>query len=357
MDFRRALRDARWAARVAELRYVCAGEPGIRRVKRGRGFVYFDPRGRSITDAATLLRIRALAIPPAWQDVWICARENGHVQAIGRDARGRKQYRYHSEWRAFRDRAKYHGVVPFAHALPKLRTRVQRDLHRPHLDKHKVSAIAVRVLDETAIRVGNDRYTRLNRSFGLTTLRDHHARPHARGIELAFVGKAGIRRRVRIDDARLATLVLRCRDIPGQRLLQYYDDGGHRRALGSADVNRYLFEATGQAFTAKEFRTWHACVAATLLLAAEPAPTSLAAGRRTVNRALSEVAAGLGNTLAVAKRCYVHPAIVDAYLAGSLHHDLELAFAERRRPGLRPDESAVLAFLERQLEAPQVLAA
>jgi DNA topoisomerase-1 len=340
------LRDARAAARVAGLAYVRAGERGIARRRSGRGFVYVRPGGERVKDRKTLDRIRALAIPPAWTDVWICDSPRGHLQATGRDARGRKQYRYHAEWRALRDEAKYHGVVPFGHALPKVRASVKRDLRRPRLDRKKVAAIAVRLLDETGIRVGNDAYARDNRSFGLTTLRDHHARISPARLELDFVGKGGRRRRISIQDRRLAELVRRCRDVPGQRLFQYYDDAGRRRSLGSADVNRYLAEAGRQPFTAKEFRTFHACVCATLLLAAKAPPRSKSQRNRAVNEALRRVAEGLGNTLAIARKCYVHPAIIDAYASGELGHDFraELARTSEGR-NLRRDERAVLAFL------------
>jgi DNA topoisomerase-1 len=308
--------------------------------------VYVDANGRRVADRRTLARIRALAIPPAWTDVWICRDHRGHVQATGRDARGRKQYRYHAEWRMLRDSAKYENVVPFGHALRRLRARVARDLRRPKLDRRKVTAVAVRVLDETAIRVGNDEYARANRSFGLTTLRDRHATIDGGVVELDFVGKGGQRRHLTVRDRQLARWISRCRDIPGQRLFQYWDESGKRRALGSGDVNRYLLEATGHPFTAKEFRTWHACVTSALLLAASAAPRSASAGQRAVNHALDRVASGLGNTRAVARRCYVHPAIVDAFLERRLHDELEREF-ERNRPcrGLRAEESAVLEFL------------
>ena len=329
------------------------GEPGFTRKRAGRGFVYFDAMGRRISDATEVARIRALAIPPAWTDVWICRTPNGHIQATGRDARGRKQYRYHVAWRTLRDSAKYHHVVPFGLALPRIRARVARDLARPGLDRDRVAAIAVRILDEAGIRVGNDEYARLNRSFGLTTLRDRHARFTTCGVELDFVGKGGKRRHVTLHDRKLARLVRRCRDVPGQRLLQYYDGASHRRALSSGDVNRYL-----SPFTAKEFRTWHATVGATLLLAAADPPTSAAKGRRTVNQVLAHVADGLGNTLAVAKRCYVHPTVVDAYMSGTLRAELAEAFrSARRRRELRADEAAVLAFLEARLALPSRVAA
>lgn len=345
------LRNARAAARAAGLVYVRAGERGIARRRSGRGFVYVRSGGKRVRDEKTLARIRALAIPPAWTDVWICDRPYGHLQATGRDARGRKQYRYHPAWRTLRDEAKYHGVVPFGHALPRVRASVARDLRRPRLDRRKVTAIAVRLLDETGIRVGNDAYTRENRSFGLTTLRDRHARISTNGIELDFVGKGGRRRRISIRDRRLADLVRRCRDVPGQRLLQYYDEAGRRRSLGSADVNRYLWEVGRKPFTAKEFRTFHACVCATLLLAAQAPPTSKSQGKRAVNEALRRVAEGLGNTLAVARKCYVHPAIVDAYASGELGRDFraELARSSEGRH-LRRDERAVLAFLASRTE-------
>ncbi len=232
------LRDGPAAARAAQLRYVCDADPGIRRRRRGKTFGYVDASGRRIADRHVLARIRALAIPPAWTDVWICARPDGHVQATGRDARGRKQYRYHVSWRVLRDTAKYHNVVPFGRALPRIRARVEKDLARPRLDRDKVTAIAVRILDETSIRIGNDAYTRLNRSFGLTTLRDGHASLEGTKVTLEFVGKGGRHRRVTLRDRRMVKHLRRCRDLPGQRLLQYCDEHGRIHALGSADVNR-----------------------------------------------------------------------------------------------------------------------
>jgi DNA topoisomerase I len=354
----RILRDGRAAARFAELHYADPCAPGLRRRRRGKGFVYIDAQGRPIRDRRLLARIRALAIPPAWTDVWICPRSDGHVQATGRDARGRKQYRYHPGWRKLRDAAKYYNIVSFGRALPRLRARVERDLSSRGLGRDKLCAIAVRILDETSIRVGNEAYTRDNRSFGLTTLRDGHARLSGDRVALDFVGKGGRRRRLTLRDRRVVAHVRRCRDLPGQRLLQYYDERGNVRALGSGDVNRYLAEATGKPFTAKEFRTWNASVGAALLLAATHPPASAAAGRRGVNTALRRLAEGLGNTVAICKKCYVHPTITDAFLAGQLHDQIHAAFHGRREVrGLRPDEAAVLAFLEQRLSPPAALAA
>jgi DNA topoisomerase-1 len=340
------------AARAAGLRYVRDDRPGIRRVRRGGGFGYTDPDGRSVTDEETLGRIRALAIPPAWTDVWICPSPNGHLQATGRDAKGRKQYRYHPRWREVRDETKYDRMVAFGLALPRLRARVEADLARPGLPREKVLATVVRLLETTLVRVGNSEYARANGSFGLTTLRDRHVEVEGGTVRFAFRGKSGVRHRIDVRDRRLAQVVRRCRDLPGQELFQYVDDGGATRAVDSADVNEYLREAAGEEFTAKDFRTWAGTVLAARALEEFRAFDSEAQARRNVVAAVESVAKRLGNTPSVCRKCYVHPAVVDAYLDGTLLESLGRR-VERELTGrlgeLGPEEAAVLAFLQERL--------
>jgi DNA topoisomerase-1 len=243
-------------AKAAGLRFVRDDRPGIRRVRRGERFRYVGPDGTVVRDEETLGRMRALAIPPAWRDVWICPQPNGHLQATGRDDRGRKQYRYHPRWRAVRDETKYDRVVAFGLSLPRLRARVEEDLARPGLPREKVLATVVRLLETTLIRVGNEEYARANGSFGLTTLRSRHVEVNGSTVQLAFRGKSGVRHRIDVRDARLARIVRRCRDLPGQLLFQYVDEAGETRGVDSADVNDYLRDAAGEEFTAKDFRTW-----------------------------------------------------------------------------------------------------
>jgi DNA topoisomerase-1 len=342
---------ARDAARDAGLRYVRDDRPGIRRVRRGKAFRYLRPEGEPVRDDETLARIRSLAIPPAYTDVWICPHANGHLQATGRDARGRKQYRYHPRWRAVRDETKYDRVVAFGLALPRLRARVEADLALAGLPRLKVLATVVRLLATTLIRVGNEEYARANGSFGLTTLRDQHAKISGATVHFAFRGKSGVRHRIDVHDRRLARVVARCRDLPGQDLFQYLDDAGVTHAVDSADVNAYLHEAAGEAFTAKDFRTWAGTVLAALALKASAFETQ-AEAKRNVVAAIESVAGRLGNTPAVCRKCYVHPAVVDAYLGGAL---LEALGGDAPKPAtphdLDADEAAVLAFLRRRAGA------
>ena len=348
------LPDIEGAARRAELHYVARDAPGIRRLRIGKGFRYVLPNGKRVTDAETLARIRSLAIPPAWQDVWICADENGHLQATGKDARGRVQYRYHPRWREVRDEAKYNDVVAFARSLPRLRRRVQNDLRHRRLTKDKVLATVLGVMERTCIRVGNDRYADTNHSYGLTTLLDRHARVGRDSVEFSFRGKGGKAYRARVRDARLAAIVKRCRDIPGQRLFQYEGDDGEYRAITSTDVNDYLKSTMGRPFTAKTFRTWAGTLATAVLLADERLPAQGKSGERTVRRAIERVAEQLGNTATVCRKSYVHPAVVNAWRDGALS-----TLARRRTgrgassPGLRPEERAVLDVLTRRTSRPR----
>ncbi|MFN3522680.1 MAG: DNA topoisomerase IB [Phenylobacterium sp.] len=305
-------------APVAGLAYVTDQDPGIRRRPRGGGFDYVGPDGRPVTDEATLERIRALVLPPAWTDVWICADPDGHIQAVGRDARRRKQYRYHVRWREQRDADKYDRQLAFGRALPRLRRRVERDLARRGLPREKVLAAVVRVMEATLIRVGNDEYAQVNGSFGLTTLRDRHARIGERRAVFEFRGKSGKIHQTGFNDRRLARIVRACQDLPGQRLFQYLDEAGDRHAVQSADVNAYIREAMGEDFSAKDFRTWAGTVAAARALVECGPHAGAAHAKRSVAACAREVAAILGNTAAVARRAYIHPAVLEAYGEGRL---------------------------------------
>ena len=337
------------SAAAAGLHYVNdARMPGIRRVGHARAR-YIDQHGRTVRDRAVLQRIKSLAVPPAWTQVWICPDPRGHLQATGRDARGRKQYRYHPRWRAVRDEVKYGRLLEFAAALPGLRRRVAADLHRAGLPREKVIATVVALLEKTLIRVGNEEYARANRSYGLTTLRDAHAKVQAGAISFEFRGKSGIVHRVGVQDPRLARIVKACRDLPGQELFQYVDGDGHRCSVGSADVNDYLRAACGDAFTAKDFRTWSGTVLVACALADVERPASVTAGKRAVVRAIEAAAQRLGNTVAVCRKSYVHPAVVDAFLEGDVIASARRGSARTGR--LTADEAAVARLIERRSRA------
>lgn len=339
------------AAPSQRLRHSTDRRPGISRRRSGRGFTYRDPDGRTIRDRETLARIRRLAIPPAWTDVWICPDPNGHLQTTGRDARGRKQYRYHERYRHRREAAKYERLVAFARALPAIRKRVDADLARPGLPREKVLAAVVRLLELTLIRVGNDEYARLNRSFGLTTLRDRHATVGAARIRFRFRAKSGRETEVGLRDRRLAAVVRRCRDLPGQELFQYVGDDGEIVDVRSDDVNEYLREIAPDV-TAKDFRTWAGTVLAYRALRALEAPETDGQARRNVVEAIRQTAGRLGNTPAVCRSSYVHPVVVEAYLDGRLRGALvEAAEASETPPaGTTPaEERAVVALLRRHL--------
>jgi DNA topoisomerase-1 len=340
------------AAEEAGLRYVSDLSPGIARRGRGKGFAYRDAQGRTIGDERVLARIRALAVPPAWTDVWICADPRGHLQATGRDARGRKQYRYHPRWRAVRDEAKYGRMIAFGHSLPAIRARVDHDLALQGLPREKVLAVTVRLLESTLIRVGNEEYARDNRSFGLTTLRDRHVEVDGAEIRFDFRGKGGKHHEVGVRDRRLATIVRQCQDLPGYELFQYLDDTGGRRRIDSQDVNDYLREVSGEDFTAKDFRTWAGTVLASrALLTFDGEPVSEEQAKRNVNAAIEEVARSLRNTPTICRRCYVHPVVIEAYLDGTL--SAPPSRTRRSTKGLRPEERAVLSLLERRARRPQ----
>jgi DNA topoisomerase I len=327
------------SARAAGLRYVSDDSPGIARRRIGKAFRYLHADGSTVRDRATLGRIRALAIPPAWTDVWICERDDGHVQATGRDARGRKQYRYHRRWREVRDDTKYGRMVAFAKALPRIRRRVRRDLALPGLPREKVLATIVRLLERTRIRVGNEEYARENDSFGLTTLRERQVKVRGAKLNFRFRGKSGVQHDIELTDPRLATIVRRMQDLPGQELFQYVDENGETRGIESADVNAYLKDIAEDDFTSKDFRTWAGTVLAARALQALAPFESVAEGKRNVVQAIEAVAKKLGNTKAVCRKCYVHPAILDTYLEGRLAH-----YLERRR-----EEAAVIALLQARL--------
>ena len=344
--------DLAGTADAANLRYVTDAMPGIRRVRAGRGFRYVDADGQTVRDAATRERIVALAIPPAWRDVWICPLPEGHIQATGRDELGRKQYIYHPQWRAVRDATKYDRMIAFAEALPAIRARVDADLSRRGLPREKVVATVVRLLETTYIRVGNRRYAQRNGSFGLTTLRDRHVKVSHSRIHFHFKGKSGKEHDIEIADRRPARIVRQCRDIPGYQLFQYIDDNGERQAVQSDDVNAYLRDTTGQDFTAKDFRTWAGTVLAAFALQEFEAFDSKAAARRNITRAIEKVAGRLGNTPAICRKCYVHPEVFNAYLDGDLIETLRAQVEEDLEAhlhGLSPEEAAVLAFLQKRL--------
>ncbi|HET7220794.1 MAG TPA: hypothetical protein VFJ02_22230 [Vicinamibacterales bacterium] len=351
-DARVTAHEPRGAAAAAGLRYVTDRQPGIRRVRVGKGFRYVTPQGSTVRAAADLQRIRALAIPPAWRDVWICAAPNGHLQATGRDARGRKQYRYHPRWREVRDESKYDRILEFAAALPQLRRRTAMDMAGTSLSRSKVLAAVVQLLEKTLIRVGNDEYARDNESFGLTTMRAGHARVSGSTVRFRFRGKAGKFHDISFSDARLARIVRRCQELPGRELFQYLDDDGNVQDIGSADVNEYLRGVTGREFTAKDFRTWTGTVLAARALQEVAEFTSATEAKRNVLSAVEAVAGILGNTRSVCRKCYIHPAIIDAYMDKTLAQSLSAKAGQRlaQSGSLTRSETAVLALLQRRLK-------
>ena len=298
------------------LHYVSDASLSIRRVRKGGGFAYVGHARRVIREQTHLHRIKLLAIPPAWKDVWICARANGHLQATGRDAKGRKQYLYHERWRELRDQEKYARMMAFAKVLPRIHRRVRADLRTPGLSKNKVLATIVRLLEQSCIRIGNEEYLRANQSFGLTTLRNRHVRITGQTLHFQFRGKSGIQHSVELHDARLARLIRRCHEIPGQQLFQYVNGDGRRGKIESGDVNAYLREISGGDFTAKDFRTWRGTMLMALALRAQPEFKSRREALRNVRRAVESVAAKMGNTPAICRKSYVHPAIIEAYMKG-----------------------------------------
>jgi DNA topoisomerase-1 len=341
--------DALQSAKNAGLRYVTDAKPGFTRKRHGRSFRYFDTEGKPLKDAATLARIRSLVIPPAWKDVWICPSPNGHLQATGRDARRRKQSRYHPRWREVRDETKYERMSSFGAMLPAVRQRVEHDISQSGLSQTKVLATIVRLMETTCIRVGNTKYARKNHSYGLTTMRNRHVHIDGANITFRFEGKSGVEHTVDVHDRRLAKIIQRCQDIPGYELFQYVDDAGERRTIDSSDVNTYLREISGQDFTAKDFRTWAGSVAACALLRELEPFASPTQAKKNLVGVIKDVASQLGNTPSVCRKCYVHPAVLDIYLNGGM----EAAFRRKMQrelskssKSLQKEERALMHLLE-----------
>lgn len=345
--------DAAASAEEAGLRYVSDEMPGITRRRAGSGFGYRDARGERVTAPRTLERIRSLVIPPAWTDVWICPTSNGHIQATGRDARGRKQYKYHPDWQTARDQEKFTRTLAFARALPKIRARVAADLKGRKLDRRTVLATVVRLLETTLIRVGNREYAEQNKSYGLTTLRRRHVEIHGATLEFDFLGKSGKQHVVKLSDRRTARILKQLQELPGQELFKYLDAEGEPHTVDSADVNAYLREIAEDDFTAKHFRTWAGTVLAAWALSEFERIDSKAAARRNITAAVKKVASQLGNTPAVCRSSYIHPEILNAYLDGSLIDHLKRKIRQTLRKeldGLTSEETAVFVLLLNRLE-------
>ena len=335
---------------MAKLHYVDPQSPGISRLRRGDSFEYGNMRGGLVTNEKTLERIRALVIPPAWEDVWICSSPNGHIQALGTDERGRRQYRYHAQFRAERDEAKYSRVLKFAKLLPALRQRIEADMARPGLGFEKVAATVVHLLETTMIRVGNSQYAKENKTYGLSTLQNRHAQIEGSTLKFSFKGKSGKQWLISVRDRRAAKIVRACQELPGQQLFQYLDEDGNRRVIDSRDINSYLREITGKSITAKDFRTWAGTVFCALALGGEEVKPSASAIKRQISQAVKEVASKLGNTPAICRTCYIHPEIMTAFADGHLaRHMARVLEAEVQKHELRPEENAVLALLGQRL--------
>jgi len=350
------LADPPAAAKAAGLRYVNDSKPGIRREKKGDTVRYLDAKGEPVDDEATLKRIKSLVIPPAWTDVWICAQANGHLQATGRDARGRKQYRYHPKWRNVRDEVKYERMINFGKALPTIREEVDKALKQSGLPREKMLATIVYLLEATMMRVGNEEYARTNKSFGLTTLRNRHVKVDGSDVEFKFRGKSGVYHKIHVHDRRLARIIRSTRDLPGQELFQYIDEDGETHSIDSSDVNEYLRTITGEDYTAKDFRTWSGTVLAALALQEFEKFDSETQAKKNIVRAIESVAEKLGNTPSICRKCYVHPAVLDAYLEGSvldaMRERTEQHLSEDLH-ALQPEEAAVLAMLQQRLKHEQ----
>ncbi len=354
METALAQHDHQHSAEEAHLRYVSDDKPGYRRRRAGRGFVFCDTHGKRITDARIVARIKSLVIPPAWTNVWICPHPRGHIQATARDAKGRKQYRYHPEWQEARDKEKFTRTLAFARALPALRQAVAEDMAGKPLERRTVLATVVRLLETTLIRIGNREYAEQNKSYGLTTMRNRHVEVNGTRLEFDFVGKSGKRHVVELADRRAARIVAQLQELPGQELFQYVDEHGERRSIDSADVNDYLRELSGAEFTAKDFRTWAGTVLAAWALSEFEKIDSKAAARRNITAAVKKVATRLGNTPAVCRSSYIHPEILNSYLDGSLLDNLKREIKATLRDelnGLTAEEAAVFVLLLNRLES------
>ncbi len=350
--------DPAESAKAAGLRYIPDNKPGIQRKPHGKTFRYITVDGSPLRDVPTLARIKSLAIPPAWKDVWICPSPNGHLQATGRDAKGRKQNRYHPKWREVRDETKYERMLLFGKTLPVIRERVAEDLATAGLPRPKVLATIVRLMETTFMRVGNEEYARENKSYGLTTMRGKHVEVKGSTIRFSFPGKSGVKHDIKVSDRRIASIIRKCQDIPGYELFQYLDSDGQHHTIDSSDVNEYLREISGQDFTAKDFRTWAGTILACMMLQEFERFETDKEAKKNVVRAIESVAARLGNTPSVCRKCYVHPAIFECYMSGDMLHaakqrvDDELAHeAEAARNELRREEAAVMQLLQKRLHS------
>ena len=345
-------------AEDAGLRYVSDEQPGYSRKPRGDEFEYFDTDAKPIRDETRLLRIRRLAIPPAYHDVWICPSPNGHIQATARDARGRKQYRYHERWREARDENKYDRMLAFGHALSKIRRRVNKDMGLRELPRNKVLATVVHLLGRTFIRIGNEEYARENKSFGLTTMRNGHVDVKGARLRFSFRGKSGVKHEVDVDDRRLANIIRKLQDLPGQEVFQYKDEAGEVRNVTSQDVNDYLREITGEEFTAKDFRTWAGTVLTAMALSACGPFENTTQAKKNIKAAIAAVAKILGNTPTICRKCYIHPVVLDSYLDGDMIEGLKQKTEEALSDSLedlRAEEAAVMSFIQAKLAKLQTL--
>lgn len=339
-------------AEDAGLRYVSDDQPGYTRKPQGDDFEYFDTDGNPIRDETRLLRIRRLAIPPAYKDVWICPSPNGHIQATARDARGRKQYRYHERWREARDESKYDRMLVFGHALPKIRRQVNKDMGLRDLPRNKVLATVVHLLGRTFIRIGNEEYARENKSFGLTTMRNRHVDVKGAKLSFSFRGKSGVNHEIDVNDRRLANIIRKLQDLPGQDIFQYEDETGEVRNVNSQDVNDYLHEITGEEFTAKDFRTWAGTVLTAMALSAQGPIENKTQAKENIKVAIAAVAKILGNTPTVCRKCYVHPVVLESYLDGDMIEGLKQKTEEtlsENLEDLRAEEAAVMSFIQEKL--------
>jgi len=345
--------DPKDAADAAGLRYVSGAQPGITRRKAGKGFSYWMPDGERVGDTCTLMRIKAIVIPPAWTEVWICPRADGHMQATGRDAKGRKQYKYHALFREMRESGKYEHMVAFARALPGIREKVHVHMALPGLPREKILATVVHLLETTLIRVGNDDYARNNKSYGLTTLKNRHVEVNGSDVRFRFTGKSGKQWSLKVKDRRIAKTIRQCQELPGQELLEYVGEDDKPHDVTSGDVNDYLREISGFEVTAKDFRTWAGTVLAAMALREFEAFDSAAQAKRNLRQAIERVAARLGNTPTICRKCYIHPGIIDCYLDGRLAEGIKSAIESELSEdiaGLEPEEAAVLAMLRTPLE-------